>query len=305
MGVTSSTLPGGEDFAQFDSDDWYVVLGVEERASGAEIKAAYRRLALVHHPDKNVGDTERATRRFAAIQQAYETLSDAQRRTVYDSEKVLRERERASRQPPVPEAEQDVTAAMPGYIRVDPTPYSPKRQPWTQPGYGYGPQPHFTDRFAWGQPPRASRNSGSSPRTGHDGTDDFFRFGFGFGGSDTSGGLGLTAEDIAMLHFSIHPGLSFFDDGPQSLYATCRHLFERIAEDEPDGLGANLPSFGCMHTPWSKKSVLAYATVGAPASSTGRGRTSRRRRSSTLILMLMRARVGSTPGLQRSGRGRR
>ncbi|KAI0718382.1 hypothetical protein C8T65DRAFT_638841 [Cerioporus squamosus] len=231
MGAASSTLFEGkadEDFAQFDSDDWYIVLGVEEHASGAEIKAAYRKLALVHHPDKNVDDTERATRRFAAIQQAYE------RRTVYDSEKSLRERARASRQGPVPEAEEDVTAAMPGYIRVDPTPFTSKKQPWS--GNAYGPQPQFPNGFA-----------------------GFFSFGFGASdGSDD-----LTAEDITMLHLLIHPGLDFFDDGPKSFYATCRQIFERIAMDEPDVESMKLPSFGCMHTPWSKRSVLAFAAGGS------------------------------------------
>jgi DnaJ family protein A protein 5 len=55
----------------------YAVLGVDRDASADELKKAYRRLALVWHPDKN--DAERAdecTRQFAVIQQAYDVLSD-------------------------------------------------------------------------------------------------------------------------------------------------------------------------------------------------------------------------------------
>lgn len=49
------------------------------------IKKAYRRKALELHPDRNLGDTENATRRFAEVQTAYEILSDAQERAWYDS----------------------------------------------------------------------------------------------------------------------------------------------------------------------------------------------------------------------------
>src|SRR6187551_575998 len=49
------------------------------------IKKAYRRRALELHPDRNYGDTENATRKFAEVQTAYEVLSDPQERAWYDS----------------------------------------------------------------------------------------------------------------------------------------------------------------------------------------------------------------------------
>jgi DnaJ homolog subfamily C member 7 len=57
--------------------DYYKILGVEKDASDMDIKKAYRRLAIVHHPDKNPED-ESAAERFKDVGEAYETLSDAQ-----------------------------------------------------------------------------------------------------------------------------------------------------------------------------------------------------------------------------------
>lgn len=57
--------------------DYYKILGVERDASETDIKKAYRRLAIVHHPDKNPDD-ESAAERFKDIGEAYETLSDSQ-----------------------------------------------------------------------------------------------------------------------------------------------------------------------------------------------------------------------------------
>lgn len=64
--------------------DYYKILGIEKDATEQEVKKAYRKLAIIHHPDKNPGDDE-AAERFKEIQEAHETLSDSQRRARYDS----------------------------------------------------------------------------------------------------------------------------------------------------------------------------------------------------------------------------
>jgi len=65
------------------AQDLYTILGVSKTASDQEIKKAYRRLALQYHPDKNKGNKEAETK-FKEINQAYEVLSDGQKRAQYD-----------------------------------------------------------------------------------------------------------------------------------------------------------------------------------------------------------------------------
>ncbi len=65
------------------ADDLYAVMEVDMYASAEEIKHAYRRLAQLHHPDRNPGDDE-AEERFKRLQQAYSILSDPTRRQAYD-----------------------------------------------------------------------------------------------------------------------------------------------------------------------------------------------------------------------------
>ena len=64
--------------------DYYEVLGVEKTASEAEIKKAYRKMAIQYHPDKNPGDKE-AEAKFKEINEAYDTLSDPEKRKKYDN----------------------------------------------------------------------------------------------------------------------------------------------------------------------------------------------------------------------------
>jgi len=63
--------------------DYYEVLGVPRSSTAEEIKKAYRKLALQHHPDKHKGD-KKAEEKFKEIGEAYEVLSDQQKRDAYD-----------------------------------------------------------------------------------------------------------------------------------------------------------------------------------------------------------------------------
>ncbi|HEB97504.1 MAG TPA: molecular chaperone DnaJ [Sedimenticola thiotaurini] len=65
--------------------DYYEVLGVSKNASEAELKKAYRRLAMKYHPDRNTGaDAETAEIKFKEAKEAYEILCDPQKRAAYD-----------------------------------------------------------------------------------------------------------------------------------------------------------------------------------------------------------------------------
>lgn len=70
------------------ADSFYQLLDVAADADGAAIKAAYWREARRWHPDRNK-NSEESARRFQAIAQAFEVLSDRQRRAAYDTEQVL------------------------------------------------------------------------------------------------------------------------------------------------------------------------------------------------------------------------
>ncbi len=63
--------------------DYYEVLGLSRSATQDEIKKAYRKSALKHHPDRNPGDTA-AEKKFKEISEAYEVLSDEKKRQIYD-----------------------------------------------------------------------------------------------------------------------------------------------------------------------------------------------------------------------------
>lgn len=75
---------------QFDPDSdrnnksYYARLGVSENATTDEIKTAYRKLALQHHPDRNPGNMQAETR-FREVTEAYEILRDPEQRSKYDA----------------------------------------------------------------------------------------------------------------------------------------------------------------------------------------------------------------------------
>ncbi|WP_457421580.1 molecular chaperone DnaJ [Roseateles sp. P5_E7] len=65
--------------------DYYEILGLAKNATEEDIKKAYRKLAMKHHPDRNQGDgAKKSEEQFKEVKEAYEMLSDAQKRAAYD-----------------------------------------------------------------------------------------------------------------------------------------------------------------------------------------------------------------------------
>src|SRR5438552_7075129 len=71
-------------FGPMDFKDYYTMLGVSKTATDAEIKKAYRKLARKYHPDLNPGDKQ-AEAKFKELSEAYEVLSDTEKRKQYDN----------------------------------------------------------------------------------------------------------------------------------------------------------------------------------------------------------------------------
>ena len=72
---------------------YYTLLGLTPTATPSDLRSSYRRLALLHHPDKNPGREDESTHSFAQIQHAYQVLSDPQERAWYDRIRTEQQRE--------------------------------------------------------------------------------------------------------------------------------------------------------------------------------------------------------------------
>jgi DnaJ-related protein SCJ1 len=79
--------------------DYYKILDVSRKATAADIKKAYRKLSLKYHPDKN--PSEEAATKFAEIANAYDVLSDPDKRKTYDQggEEAVKQQEQRANQP--------------------------------------------------------------------------------------------------------------------------------------------------------------------------------------------------------------
>ena len=80
--------------------DFYAILELKKNAKAADIKKSYRKLTLQYHPDRNAGD-EDAKKKFHDVADAYEVLSDADKRRKYDrcGEKCVNEPEQQNNDP--------------------------------------------------------------------------------------------------------------------------------------------------------------------------------------------------------------
>ena len=111
-GITKDIRNAELEWKKSKRKDYYRILGVEKNAGDNDIKKAYRKLAIALHPDKNPGDAE-AEHKFKELGEAYETLSDPQKRQRYDNGEDL-----------LDPSEMFGTSGMGGFgggVQIDPT----------------------------------------------------------------------------------------------------------------------------------------------------------------------------------------
>jgi len=115
--------------------DYYQILGIEPYATRAEVRRAFRLLAMHYHPDQNRGDPD-AEERFKLITQAYKVLSDPRKRAAYDRERAAAKVERKKRAAKVVRPHPE-----PRPVPSEPPPRPPDRSPkqrtpwWEEEGF--------------------------------------------------------------------------------------------------------------------------------------------------------------------------
>lgn len=94
-----------------DAPDFYAILGLHRGCTNAEIRAAYRVLAMQHHPDRHAGSAE-AVARTQALNAAHDTLGDPRRRQAYDRDLAAAER-------PAPTSRLERNITQDAHLRLD------------------------------------------------------------------------------------------------------------------------------------------------------------------------------------------
>lgn len=159
--------------------DFYKILGVDRNATNDDLKKAYRKLALKWHPDKNPDNQDEAQKKFQEISEAYDVLTDKQKREIYDQfgEEGLRQGGEAE-----PEGPEHFGGGMPRgfhYTSVDP------RKIFEQ-FFGTSNPMEAEDIFGFGGP----SFFGSAGRGGRRGMNSFFTTFDGVDGMDGMDGMG-------------------------------------------------------------------------------------------------------------------
>jgi len=227
MGAAESTTREGSKprivHDDFDSLNFYEILGISEDATADEVKHAWRQRAREHHPDKNLDDALGAGKRFGQVQEAYETLIDGTKRREYE---YTRKRSSSATSTPAPA----------------PTP-SHENDSWKVPG-GFGPtqdQPSPGGWYEW--------LFGRS--TGHR-TQAQSKFEYQTYSSRRSPGPGISSLDIAEFVHSIGNPKWYTRDN-QGVFSIFQNFFACLAHDEWLLSGVKCPSFGCAHSFWTRQ----------------------------------------------------
>ncbi|KAJ7113095.1 hypothetical protein C8R44DRAFT_235385 [Mycena epipterygia] len=203
----------------FDSMDLYAILEVSDTATSEEIKKA-----LIHHPDKNQDDVEGSTKRFGRVLEAYETLSDDNKRSDYDYTRQFNFEPEPSVKPAAP-------FAPPGS--------------WNEEVHEAAPKKSWTEWLFGSSRPTGYTRSAFIPET--------------YAAANQDYGPGISLTHIFEFAQSLPRwGFSNDDHSEKSTFKIIENFFICLAHDERHWHTTNVhdarayPRFGCGHFVWTQ-----------------------------------------------------
>ncbi|KAJ7262494.1 hypothetical protein C8J57DRAFT_1335105 [Mycena rebaudengoi] len=211
----------------FDNLDLYAVLELSEEATVEEVKRAYRKKALEHHPDKNQNDVQGATKRFNRVLEAYETLSDSNKRSAYNYTRAFNFESEPSTTP------QPQSSGPPGAWNEEPAETAGSKQTWFE--WVFGSQ--TATRYQ-----RAAFNPEK------------------YAAAHQYRGSGIGFNDIAAFVESLQPTLDFSSNlrGDKSHFKIIEDFFMCLAHDERMWHTTHAhrrlvyPRFGSIQSVWTR-----------------------------------------------------